>query len=725
MTEASSGSTESIASDLRYVQDPSRDVLLILAMVAAVAWALLVPWADNGVNVRPEAWWGVLVLGAGSITSWYLRKGTRFLSSFVFLSALLVSNTLIILGTGMEATFYGFAVISFVSGMVLSIQFSLFMCIASIFSIFYLKHFTFSVNALSSATLAPVFVTVVATAVSLISTYNLRTALGWLSRSTEQAWRHAEEARERRAELARALKALDESTYRIERLNYRLAIALDAAREAERMKARFAANISHELRTPLNLIVGFSTLLFEHPELYGISLSPKCLHDLGVVHRNALQLQGLINDVLDLSQIHAGGMSIELEPVDPVQLVHEVVDTVQGLAEAKGLSLQVETGIEPTKIIVDRMRIGQVLVNLLNNAVRFTDGGNITLRLEPTNEGLVFSVQDTGVGIPQGDLPHLFKEFHQLDSGLSRRCGGTGLGLAISKAFVELHGGRIWVESKVGEGSTFCFSLPMDSESSQASSLTTRETYPGGAERESVVIVLTHNERGFRLLCRYLVGQRVLIAQDASQAKALIDQAKPQWLIIDRSATASCTEGFESLPATLEAENLCVLICDLPQDLRRPLGPNVKGFLIKPVTNRDLVQVLRQFGSNVEKVLVVDDDRDFVSLVSRLLELPPRVYRILRAYSAEEALGLALERPPDLILLDLGLPGMSGVDFLDRMQKDPALAKVPVVIVTGQHEQLEKDSAELQRSTILITRKDGGLQTEQLLECICLLVGKR
>jgi twitching motility two-component system response regulator PilH len=125
------------------------------------------------------------------------------------------------------------------------------------------------------------------------------------------------------------------------------------------------------------------------------------------------------------------------------------------------------------------------------------------------------------------------------------------------------------------------------------------------------------------------------------------------------------------------------------------------------------------------KVLVVDDDRDFVSLVSRLLELPPRVYRILRAYSAEEALGLALKRPPDLILLDLGLPGMSGVDFLDRMQKDPALAKVPVVIVTGQHEQLEKDSAELQRSTILITRKDGGLQTEQLLECICLLVGKR
>ncbi|MBC7239137.1 MAG: hypothetical protein H5T71_03435, partial [Chloroflexi bacterium] len=227
------------------------------------------------------------------------------------------------------------------------------------------------------------------------------------------------------------------------------------------MKQQFAQTISHELRTPLNLIISFTELMIQTPEYYEAPLPPKYARDLGIIYRNARHLQSLINDVLDLARIEAAQMALITEETDLSALTYEAVNTVRSLVESRGLALH--TNIPPAlpRLRVDPRRIRQVLFNLLSNAVRFTEKGSITVTVMQQDNEIVFAIRDTGIGIADEDKTRIFEEFRQADSGTHRRYGGAGLGLAISKRFVELHGGRIWVESQVGQGSTFYFTLPI------------------------------------------------------------------------------------------------------------------------------------------------------------------------------------------------------------------------------------------------------------------------
>jgi signal transduction histidine kinase/DNA-binding response OmpR family regulator len=701
--------------DLEQIRGTSLDVLLLVMTVPAVAWILFVPWDEPPRWIRSEAWYGVLTLWMGVLIAWTLREKHTPAASVVFASAVFTSTVLLTLGTGMQAAPYGFAVLVFIVSAVLTPRAIVAASAASLAALLYIGEGVFLLRITSLDILGPLTVTLIGTAVSLLSAHNLSKSLAWVSVSLNEAWQHAEEARDRSGDLARALKALDESSYRIQRLNHQLQLALQAAREAEELKARFAANISHELRTPLNLIVGFAALLFEHPEMYELQYSPRCLHDLSIIYRNALQLQSLVNDVLDLSQIHAARMAVVPESVDPIALIHETIDTIRNLLESKNLSLIVETPPDLPPIQADRTRIRQVLINLLNNALRFTDEGQVTVRVEHQDEEIIFSVEDTGVGIPAYELPHLFREFHQLDSGLSRRCGGAGLGLAISKAFVELHGGKIWVESDVGKGSAFRFSLPVVDKTIGTGGrlVASRRAQPA---RESIVLALTHSERALRLLRRYLAGWQVVMARDIAHARHLIQEVTPQWLIVDRAAVNGLPD--RRVMSSLHAYHRLMLLCDLPQDTKELTDPGIMGYLIKPTTNEEVLQALRQFGSSVEQVLVVDDDRDFAQLITKILTLPPRVYQVLRAYSASEALSLALRRTPDVILLDLGLPDMPGAELLNHIRREPSLASVPVIVITGKVASEETGQEDASTSTDLIITSSEGMDTAQLFDCI-------
>lgn len=539
-----------------------------------------------------------------------------------------------------------------------------------------------------------------------LSARNLFTALAWVWSGYQQAQHNELAARARQAELRRALKALDEATYRLERANYMLGLARDQAEEARRLKQQFAQTISHELRTPLNLIVGFTELMAHSPEYYGCPLPAAYQRDLSIVYRNARHLQTLVNDVLDLARIEAAQMGLLPEEVDPAALVEEAVNTARSLVEARGLTLRTECEPGLPRLWVDPTRIRQVLFNLLNNAARFTERGGVTVSVHRQGDAIVFAVADTGVGIAADDLPRLFEEFRQIDATTRRRHEGAGLGLAISKRFVELHGGRIWVESVVGQGSTFSFSLPLRTRASAVGGDLVAASAAHVSEintADRVLLVVTPSPAVGALLARYLRGCRTVVARDLEQGQHLARQLTPQAVILD-AASVTPPLPLDQLGPAWGTPSAWFMSCPLPgeEPMRQRLA--VDGYLIKPISRQSLWDVLRQFGEEIDHILVVDDDRDFVRLMGRLLDNPVRRYQVVSAYSGQEGLDLLRYRRPDLLLLDLMLPDMSGVEVIERVRATPLGQHLPIIVVSAQDEM---NTLETLRGEVRIAKADG------------------
>jgi len=228
--------------------------------------------------------------------------------------------------------------------------------------------------------------------------------------------------------------------------------------EASQHKSQFLANMSHELRTPLNAILGYTELMADGA--YG-EPSEKMLGILKRLEANGRHLLGLINDVLDLSKIEAGQLVLEFSDYCVQDIVRTVRSTLEPLAADKKLAFKLELAPDLPPGHGNGRRLTQVLINLVGNAIKFTDAGEVAIKAEAHNGSFHVSVRDTGPGISSADQARLFQEFQQADNAITRKKGGTGLGLAISKRIIEMHGGRIWVESQVGQGSTFAFTLPV------------------------------------------------------------------------------------------------------------------------------------------------------------------------------------------------------------------------------------------------------------------------
>ena len=227
---------------------------------------------------------------------------------------------------------------------------------------------------------------------------------------------------------------------------------------ASRHKSQFLANMSHELRTPLNAILGYAELILD--EIYGEV--PETIRDvLERVDKSGRHLLGLINDVLDLSKIEAGELTLSLNDYSMKEVVHTVLTAVESLAAEKKLTLKVTVAPDLSHGIGDERRIAQVLLNLVGNAIKFTEVGEVRIQAQASDGAFLVSVSDTGSGIALGEQQKIFEEFQQIDNSITKTKGGTGLGLAIAKRIIEMHGGRIWVESTPGQGSTFSFTVPV------------------------------------------------------------------------------------------------------------------------------------------------------------------------------------------------------------------------------------------------------------------------
>jgi signal transduction histidine kinase len=264
-------------------------------------------------------------------------------------------------------------------------------------------------------------------------------------------------------------RAKEQTLRTLRAANLELERARDVAEAANRSKSDFLANVSHEIRAPLTAILGYSELLLREGEAGAIA--GRYVQTLGTIRRNGEHLLSIINDILDFSRIAAGQFDLEQTAVSPVELVTQVAGLMALRAEAKGLALSVECAAElPDVLTTDPRRLHQVLVNLLGNALKFTDAGGVVLRVVPAGSAeqprLRFEVRDSGIGISSEQMARLFQPFAQADASTARRYGGTGLGLSISKRLVELLGGTIGAESRLGAGSTFWVELPLPAEKS-------------------------------------------------------------------------------------------------------------------------------------------------------------------------------------------------------------------------------------------------------------------
>ena len=284
---------------------------------------------------------------------------------------------------------------------------------------------------------------------------------GWSWSHFWRAQQLLEEGRDRQVALREALDALGHANRELAAANEKMASLRYIAEEAQRTKAAFVANVSHEFRTPLNMIIGLVDLLTETPEIYGRSLPGELMQDLEIVHRNCDHLSSMINDVLDLSQIEAGRLALHRVYVNLGELIAKALQVVRPLLAKKGLSIESDVSDALPMAYCDPTRIRQVILNLVSNATRFTEKGGISVRARAVDGHLTIYVTDTGPGISPDDAERIFEPFRQAGNALYQQQKGSGLGLSISRQFVELHGGRMWLESEMGVGSTFAFRIPV------------------------------------------------------------------------------------------------------------------------------------------------------------------------------------------------------------------------------------------------------------------------
>jgi len=558
--------------------------------------------------------------------------------------------------------------------------------------------------------------------------HTLLTATHWSLFYAERAQQKVQEAYQQRVELKQTQEDLLHANQELARLSERLEVMYRMAEEARRAKEEFVANVSHELRTPLNMIIGFSQLITQSPQIYGARLPPALLADITAIQRNSQHLARLVDDVLDLSQIEAGRMALSKEWTSPAAIVEEAVQVVRPLFESKGLSLETDVSPHLPGIFCDVTRIRQVVINLLSNAGRFTEQGGVRVRVWQEDETLLFSVADTGPGIPPEAQQRLFEPFQQADSSIRRLYGGSGLGLSISKRFVEMHGGDMRLESQVGVGTTITFTLPLkipppaiSAESGNVRRwfspytaidyrLRTRRSRAPAPTVTPRFVLLGADETLRRFFARYGEDVEWVPVPDLNAAVGELNRSPARALIANippSERSPALMSQLASLPHHTPA-----VVCWIPGqgEAARQLG--VARYLVKPVSREALLSVLDELGVGIRRVLLVDDEPEVLQLFTRMLFSAGRGYEVLQARNVQRALALLRERRPDVVLLDLVMPEMDGFQFLHEMRKDPAVREIPVVVISSRD-----PSGEPIVSDVLTVVRGGGISGRDLLAC--------
>lgn len=494
----------------------------------------------------------------------------------------------------------------------------------------------------------------------------------------------------------------------VQRQTKELAEARDQALEASRVKSDFLASMSHEIRTPLNAIIGMAELLSE------TKLSGDQQKYVGVFKNAGEALLSLVNDILDLSKIEAEQLVLEKIDFNLGSVVEQSADIYALKTSAKGIELAAHVAADvPVDLIGDPSRLRQVILNLIGNAIKFTEHGEIVVRVnllesEAQKVRLLFAVADTGIGIPEEKLESIFGSFTQVDSSTTRKYGGTGLGLTISKKLVEMMGGRIWVESVEGAGSTFKFEVEF------ARGTAPVEEAPAKAVELSgmAVLVIDDSETNRMILRETLQAQGALVTECATGEEAVAAYLKrageqDPFKLVLCDAQMPGMDGFQVIDAIVKqggsVKTLMMLTSqNLADDLERAHKVGLGGYLVKPVKRAEL---MRAIGGVLESVasaetsesstvdaategkrslLLVEDNPDNRLLIKAYLKREP--YDVDEAENGEEALAMFKNKAYDLVLMDVQMPIMDGHTATREIRAYEAAsggASVPVIALTA------------------------------------------
>ena len=451
-------------------------------------------------------------------------------------------------------------------------------------------------------------------------------------------------------------------------------------REATQMKNEFVSTVSHELRTPLTSIKGYIDLILdgEAGEVNEIQQE-----FLSIVKENSDRLVELINDMLDISRIESGRIVLKVQPLDVAERVTGAVNTFRAVTDQQGRTIHTDVPDDLPLAAGDPDRVGQVLINFISNAIKYSPaGGDVWVKASVEGNMVRVAITDQGIGIAPEDQGKLFTKFYRVDSSLTREIGGTGLGLSICKSIIELLGGQVGVDSAEGTGSTFWFELPFASDKHvRTPALEGPLGSPGGR-----VLVVDNSEDVANLIATYLSrrGYEVVKAFTAGEAWEYAVELEPRVITLDVMLDEGA--GFQllkKLKADAATRDIPVVVLSIICDEGKSERCGAAGYLEKPIDKDRLIGVIDGLVGSIAApvVLVVDDDKQIVDLLCHTLK--QRGYTVMGAFDGREAMAAVKRAKPDAILLDLRMPVMDGYAVLEELKTSEETMDIPVVIMSA------------------------------------------
>ena len=518
----------------------------------------------------------------------------------------------------------------------------------------------------------------------------------------QELLRALEALRQREEELIQLNQELEDTNRGVVSLYTELDEKADSLQRANELKTRFLSNMSHEFRTPLNSIISLSGMLIDRSDG---DLTSEQEKQVNFMRKAALGLSELVNDLLDLAKVEAGKIVVHPNTFE----VTELFGTLRGmlrplLAHNSSIALIFEEPENMPTLHTDEGKVAQILRNFISNALKYTEVGEVRVSAKLTGESVTFAVADTGIGIAPEDHKRIFEEYIQIDSPLQKLKPGTGLGLPLSQKLAELLGGKVWITSSVGAGSTFWSSIPLVYPDLTSNPIPVWQPQPG----KKPVLVVEDSPEIVMVYEKYLnqTSYQVMAVQTLAEAERALMAFKPAALILDILLERENTWGFlAKLKQQETTQDLPILVTTVINNQQKALALGANAFLIKPIDRCLLLNTLNKLvkGDTAQTILLVDDDPVARYLFQELLG--DRSLQIIEATDGQAGIALAQTEPPSCIVLDLDLPKIMGVEVLKQLKSNPATAQIPVIIQSSQV-LTDTEHQQLSKYTVAILSKD-------------------
>ncbi len=498
-----------------------------------------------------------------------------------------------------------------------------------------------------------------------------------VQQQNQELLRTLDELQARQADLERVNRELEDTNRGVVALYAELDERADHLRRADELKTKFLSNMTHEFRTPVNSILALTGLLAER---LGTPTDQK--DEIYYIRKSAQQLSDIVNDLLDIAKVEAGKIEVRPAPFEVTGLFGALRGMLRPLLVNQSLSLVFDDPHDLPPLIADESKVSQILRNFISNALKYTERGEVRVSAElcPSRTEVAFSVADTGIGIPAEDLDRVFDEFVQIENPLQRRVKGTGLGLPLSKRLAELLGGRITVESTLGVGSTFTVTIPLVYREPGAAP-------PAPLDGRAPLVVIEDSEEDLLFYERALAATRfqVLPARSVGAALALLESLRPAAILFDvRLHGEDAWDLLARLKRETSTRAIPLIVASSIDDRQKGFALGADAYGVKPIARDWLISTLDSLTGHRPsvRVLAVDDEETFRFIIREMLSGPE--FDVIAVASGREGLRLIREVDPDVILLDLRLTDMTGVEVWERLRDDSTTAQKPILLVTSQ-----------------------------------------